>query len=350
MQHPRRVAPILHLALVSSLVGCASPRLERNKQVVLAQARAYNERDMRALRATVTPVLSRHCQATPDVRVRSDEDFVAFLESDLRTFPDGRLLIDRLVAEGDLVGAFGRFVGTQQGALGPFPASGKQVELEFGATFRIEGDRVAEIWITWDNLAALTQLGHWPPDAEPGPRDAAASTADTRDLFLRYLEASNAHDLETLASMTADGVVWHLGPYELRGRDEALLPNEGDAVLDTSLEARDVRVEGRVVECELIERNDVLRAVGIESWRHHVRYVFDETGRVVLKEPWRPSPDDAVVTEHMQPFRDWVRANHPESVPDFGDMTDCFGAGPARRSLELVRGWIAAGRPGDVTR
>ena len=171
---------------------------------------------------------------------------------------------------------------------------------------------------------------------------------DIRAQYLRYLEASNAHDLDTLASMTADDIVWHLGPYELRGKPEALLPHESDAVMNTTLEVRDLRVEGQVVECEVIERNDMLQAAGIESWRHYARFVFDETGRITLKEPWRTSLDDAEAEKRMQPFREWVRTNHPQSVPNFDDITDCFGIEPAKRSRQLMQDWVAAGRPGSI--
>lgn len=328
--------------------GCATSRLEQNKQVVLAQARAYNERDIDGFRATLTPDLRRHCQATPDINVRSADEFVAFIESDLQACPDGQLVIDRLVAEGDLVGVFGRFIGTQDGPMGPFPPSGKQMVLDFGGVFRIENDRVAEIWITWDNLMALTQLGHWPPSGNPGVQSGATPHPDVRAQYLRYMQASDARDLATLASMTADDIVWHLGPYELRGKPEALLPHESDAVMNTTLEVRDLRVEGQVVECELIERNDMLRAAGIGSWRHYARFVFDETGRVILKEPWRTSPDDAEVAKRMQPFREWVRTVHPQSVPNFDDIADCFGTEPAKRSRQLMQDWVAAGRPGVI--
>jgi hypothetical protein len=39
--------------------------------------------------------------------------------------------------------------------------------VDFSAFFRIENDKVAEMWVTWDNVAGLTQLGHL---AAPGPQ------------------------------------------------------------------------------------------------------------------------------------------------------------------------------------
>ncbi|MBM3881179.1 MAG: hypothetical protein FJ387_15900 [Verrucomicrobia bacterium] len=173
MNHPWFVC--LLCAWVAS--GCAARRQEANRQLVLANARAYNERNPERLRATLADNLRRHCQATPDVSVRSAGDFLAFAESDWRTFPAGRLEVRQLSAQGNLVGVFGRYTGTQHAALGPFPASGRRVDLDFAGVFRIARSRIAEIWITWDNLAALTQLGHWPPATAPSPN---APGADAR--------------------------------------------------------------------------------------------------------------------------------------------------------------------------
>jgi predicted ester cyclase len=46
--------------------------------------------------------------------------------------------------------------------MGPFPTSGKRMEVDFGAVLRVENGKVAEMWVTWDNMAALAQLGHLP--------------------------------------------------------------------------------------------------------------------------------------------------------------------------------------------
>jgi len=47
--------------------------------------------------------------------------------------------------------------------MGNFPPTGKSVESKFLTIFRIEDGRIAEIWVEWDNLAMLTQLGLFPP-------------------------------------------------------------------------------------------------------------------------------------------------------------------------------------------
>jgi predicted ester cyclase len=73
-----------------------------------------------------------------------------------------------LVAEGDKVAFHGHWIATQTGPTGPFPASGKQMDLQFSGIHRIENGKIVETWVTWDNLSGFVQLGHMePPGAEP---------------------------------------------------------------------------------------------------------------------------------------------------------------------------------------
>lgn len=46
--------------------------------------------------------------------------------------------------------------------MGPFPATHRRMELEVIGIFRISRGKLAELWVTWDNLAALGQLGLMP--------------------------------------------------------------------------------------------------------------------------------------------------------------------------------------------
>jgi len=58
------------------------------------------------------------------------------------------------------------YSGTQQGPMGPFPPTGKRVEGPFLSFLRIEDGKIAEMWVEWDNLSMLTQLGHLPPPGQ----------------------------------------------------------------------------------------------------------------------------------------------------------------------------------------
>jgi len=140
-----------------------SATVEATKALVQRFGAAMNSRRFDLLDDIVAPEFVRHCQATPDVTVRSLPAFKEYLSQDAAVFPDSVQTLRHLVAEGDLVALWATYEGTQRGPMGPFPASGKRVCLEFGAFLRIDAGRIAEMWVTWDNMAALAQLGHLPP-------------------------------------------------------------------------------------------------------------------------------------------------------------------------------------------
>ncbi len=138
---------------------------EQNKLLVQRFGEAMNGRRYELLDEIVATDFVRHCQATPQVEVRSLEEFKDFLRQDLATFPDSVQTPAHLVAEGDMVAVWLIYEGTQMGPMGPFPPSARKMHLECGAFIRIENARIAEMWVTWDNLAAIGQLGHGPAAA-----------------------------------------------------------------------------------------------------------------------------------------------------------------------------------------
>ncbi len=166
---PHTLAVSAILALV--MVGCApSPtaQLEANKDLVRQFIEALNAADLEALDEIVTEDFARHSQATAGPQVSSREEFIQLQESFLAIFPDQRVTIRKLVAEADEVAALATYSGTQTGAMGDFPATGKSVESTFLAVFRVDAGRIAELWVEWDNVAMLTQLGLFPPPPPPG--------------------------------------------------------------------------------------------------------------------------------------------------------------------------------------
>jgi predicted ester cyclase len=63
----------------------------------------------------------------------------------------------------DWVAARSQFCGTQLGRLGSYPPSGKVLSATTLAIYRLEGGRIAEAWVEWDNLYGLRQLGYHKP-------------------------------------------------------------------------------------------------------------------------------------------------------------------------------------------
>jgi steroid delta-isomerase-like uncharacterized protein len=141
-----------------------STTTEKNKAIIRRFFDAWNNRQPDAFDDIIAPDVVRHCEAMPGVEVRSLEQVKEFLRQDTTVFPDSAQTISLLVAEGNLVAAWTMYEGTQQGPMGPFPPSGRKAQFNFGAVFRIEGGKIAEWWVTWDNMTILRALGHLPSD------------------------------------------------------------------------------------------------------------------------------------------------------------------------------------------
>ena len=131
-----------------------------SKSIIRAFVDAINAKDWVRLRSVLAPDFRRHSVAAGEPGVCSAEELIRFLMAEYATFPDANETLLDLVAEGDKVAARHLFRGTQLGAMGQFPPSGKVVEATYLAIYRIENGCIAEAWAEWDNLAGLRQLGH----------------------------------------------------------------------------------------------------------------------------------------------------------------------------------------------
>ena len=120
---------------------------------------AMNSRELDELDDVVAAGFVRHCQATPQLEINSIDDVKAFLRADAAAFPDNVQTITHLAADGDLIGIFATYEGTHLGRLGPFEPTGKHAKFDFAGMFKVEGNKLSEFWVTWDNMTILGQLG-----------------------------------------------------------------------------------------------------------------------------------------------------------------------------------------------
>jgi steroid delta-isomerase-like uncharacterized protein len=151
--------------LISTLFSlpCLADQAADNVQVVKDMTPAINDRDFDALENFIAADVVRHSNSTPGVTVTNLQEFLEFLHVDLAACPDAQQEINIIFGSGDKVAVRATYRGTQTGQMGPFPPSGKSMELPFMGILRLENGRIAEIWVEWDNMSALGQLGHFPP-------------------------------------------------------------------------------------------------------------------------------------------------------------------------------------------
>lgn len=86
-------------------------------------------------------------------------------------FPDLKVDVDLILAEGDLVSVRWTARGTNTGAGNGIPATGKQVKVSGTTVFRMVDGAIAEEWTSGDSLGLLKQLGLFPA---PNPATGAA--------------------------------------------------------------------------------------------------------------------------------------------------------------------------------
>lgn len=145
--------------------------LEQNKQLVRhAITAGVNGADLDVFREVLHPDYARHSQATTDMpEIRGVEQMLEFLRTTFATFPDWHEDVQLMIAEGPYVACVTRGTGTQKGAMGDVPPTGKTIDVMNFIFHRIADGKIAETWIGWDNLAAMAQLGLLPTPNPDGP-------------------------------------------------------------------------------------------------------------------------------------------------------------------------------------
>ncbi|MFD9004788.1 ester cyclase [Streptomyces sp. NPDC059582] len=119
----------------------------------------------------------------------------------LHGFPDLRVTVDVLLADGDRVMAFMTWRGRQSGPFAGRPASGRELELRSGELFRLDGGRIAEHWAVVDysvlrTFGAVHLQGAGPVRAGLDGRHGAAERENTALVLGAYEEVLTGHRLD----------------------------------------------------------------------------------------------------------------------------------------------------------
>ena len=98
----------------------------------------------------------------PEIRVNDEpvgrEQYASGLEAVIRAFPDYSWTIEHLLVEGEIVGVHLRDTGTHTGPWLGVDPTGQRVETQEFAFYRFLEGRIAEVWVTADNVEVLRQL------------------------------------------------------------------------------------------------------------------------------------------------------------------------------------------------
>lgn len=132
----------------------------RNVETVRKQFEAFNRRDIDwGIQAYAENAIAND-RATGETYKGRDE-IKTWLSTYLMSASDGKITLENVIDAGDTVVVQARFEGTNDGPLGPLPATGRHFSVEFCdlVHFNDQGEIVKDEDY-FDQLTLLTQLGH----------------------------------------------------------------------------------------------------------------------------------------------------------------------------------------------
>lgn len=134
----------------------AQDQIQQNKQLLADFADAvFVKKDFTKLPQFMQQTYIQHNPLVP----QGLSGFQHFFADWFKAVPDWHYELEKLVAEGDTVWAYGVYSGTQQGEWLGIPATGKHYRIYAVDIFRIENGKLAEHWDVLDTYGLFKQLG-----------------------------------------------------------------------------------------------------------------------------------------------------------------------------------------------
>lgn len=129
---------------------------EDNKALARRAYDAFNQGNLAGFYELFTPDFVLH---NASMTIQGLEAYKQWLSMYLAAFPDARLTVEDMIAEGDRVVVRQTFRGTHTGELMGIPPTGKQVSSTGIVITRAANGKAVEQWTNYDDLGLLQQLG-----------------------------------------------------------------------------------------------------------------------------------------------------------------------------------------------
>ena len=131
--------------------------LEQNKAIVLKFYAAFDQKDVKQGRLLMSSDIVGRGMGTDTLN--GYDVFMQYGIMMFAAFPDGRHILEEVIAEDDKVVTRGTFSGTHQGELMGVPPTGKQVKFSVVHIDRVVNGKIVEHWGQGDTFAMMQQLG-----------------------------------------------------------------------------------------------------------------------------------------------------------------------------------------------
>jgi len=126
---------------------------------------AFNKGNLKAADDLIAKTWVYH--GAEGMEMKGPEGFKQFVSMYRTAFPDLKITVDDMIAEGDKVATVGTVQGTFKGVMMGIPPTGKRCSSKIIAISRFKGGKEAEVLEIFDRLDMFQQLGIIPPMGPP---------------------------------------------------------------------------------------------------------------------------------------------------------------------------------------
>lgn len=137
---------------------------EDNKTIVRRSLEEFNQGNLSVIDELFAPDFVYHDPANPTVHSR--QDYKQWLTQFRAAFPDVRISVEDMLAEGDKVAYRYTLRATQSGSWRGAPPTGKPISVTAIVIARLTGGKIAEGWQNADALGLVQQLGLMPAQGQ----------------------------------------------------------------------------------------------------------------------------------------------------------------------------------------
>ncbi len=139
---------------------------QANKDLIYRFVEAFNRKDAQGAAALVSEDWTNYDANLPPLP-HGPEGAHQLITLFAQGIPDLQLVVEAMIAEGDLVASRWTCHGTQTGEFLGIPATGRSATVTATAVFRVTNGKIAENRVNFDAFGLMVQLGVIPAPGQP---------------------------------------------------------------------------------------------------------------------------------------------------------------------------------------
>lgn len=171
----------------------------------------WNKKNYNIAHELVHPDFTAHGAGGQDIK-QGPDGVIGMVKAWHAAMPDGRMIMDDIITEGDLSTIRMTWEATHTGQFGEIPASGKRISVTSIGIDRVVDGKITEGWGELNMLGMLQQMGAIPtPDNQAQPANGEKKIEDRRALIYRMYDESNKGNVEFLREVLSEDFVSYGG-------------------------------------------------------------------------------------------------------------------------------------------